>query len=158
VSLGNIVLLQDFLGGIDEEWFVLVHVEIEARAARAIRAIRPAQQGVADDDPQSVEAALSEISRALDEMNATMARMPERCDPYIYFHRVRPYLYGWKDQPALPNGLVYAGVDRFQGLPRKWRGETGAQSSIVPALDAALGIVHQDDPLRTYLNELREYA
>ena len=33
--------------------------------------------------------------------------MPERCDPYIYFHRVRPYIHGWKDNPALGAGLIY---------------------------------------------------
>ena len=33
-------------------------------------------------------------------------RMPERCDPYIYFERVRPYIHGWKDNPALPEGSM----------------------------------------------------
>src|SRR5262249_33389999 len=28
IELGNVVLLQNFLGGVDEEWFVLVHVDI----------------------------------------------------------------------------------------------------------------------------------
>src|SRR5579863_835642 len=32
IALGNLALLQNFLGGVDEEWFVLVHVEIEAKA------------------------------------------------------------------------------------------------------------------------------
>ena len=39
-------------------------------------------------------------------------------------------------------GLLYEGVsDR----PVQLYGETGAQSSIVPAFDAALGIEHQED-------------
>ena len=29
IALDNIVLLQNFLGGLDEEWFVVVHVQIE---------------------------------------------------------------------------------------------------------------------------------
>ncbi|MBI3304263.1 MAG: hypothetical protein HYZ72_19535, partial [Deltaproteobacteria bacterium] len=33
VALGNSALLQNFLAGLDEEWFVLVHVDIEAKAA-----------------------------------------------------------------------------------------------------------------------------
>jgi len=32
IALDNIVLLQNFLGGLDEEWFVLVHVQIERQA------------------------------------------------------------------------------------------------------------------------------
>jgi indoleamine 2,3-dioxygenase len=39
IELGNIVLLQNFLAGLDEEWFILIHVDIEAKAARAIRQI-----------------------------------------------------------------------------------------------------------------------
>ena len=36
IELGNIALLQNFLGGMDEEWFILVHVDIEARAGSAL--------------------------------------------------------------------------------------------------------------------------
>ena len=50
IALGNIALLQNFLGGIDEEWFILVHVEIEARAAPALDAIPRAQRAVAAGD------------------------------------------------------------------------------------------------------------
>jgi indoleamine 2,3-dioxygenase len=32
IALDNIVLLQNFLGGLDEEWFVVVHVQIERQA------------------------------------------------------------------------------------------------------------------------------
>src|SRR5206468_8553558 len=96
VVLGNIALLQNFLGGADEEWFILVHVEIESHAAAAIAALLPAQQCVKDDNAARVELHLRAINESLERMNATLARMPERCDPYIYFHRVRPYLYGWK--------------------------------------------------------------
>jgi indoleamine 2,3-dioxygenase len=158
IALGNIALLQNFLGGVDEEWFVLVHVEIEARAAPALVAIRAAQRGVAEDRPADVAHQLGAIADALRRMHATLLRMPERCDPYIYFNRVRPYIHGWKDQPALPNGLVYEGVAAWGGRPRRFRGETGAQSSIVPALDAALGIEHRPDPLRPYLEEMRRYT
>src|SRR5438132_3320966 len=39
IELGNITLLQNFLGGLDEEWFVLVHVDIEAKAGRPFAGI-----------------------------------------------------------------------------------------------------------------------
>jgi indoleamine 2,3-dioxygenase len=157
IALGNIALLQNFLGGADEEWFILVHVDIEAKAASGLARILLAQEAAAGDRAQELTDHLEVIRDALSEMNRTMARMPERCDPYIYYNRVRPYLYGWKDQPALPEGLVYEGVDEYAGRPQKFRGETGAQSGIVPCLDAALGIGHRDDPLRVYLAEMRQY-
>jgi indoleamine 2,3-dioxygenase len=157
VALGNIVPLQNFLGGVDEEWFVLVHVDIEQRAATALCALfHAAQARDTSDEPWLIEA-LTDVADSLAGMYATLARMSERCEPYIYFHRVRPYIHGWKDNPALPDGLVYDGVDEYRGQPQRFRGETGAQSSIVPSLDAALGVTHADDPLRTYLNEMRDY-
>src|ERR1051325_1446258 len=132
VALENIALLQKFLGGADEEWFVLVHVDIEAKAAPGLAKILPLQDAVTRDEAAEVTAHLRKIAQSVDEMNCTMARLPERCDPYIYYNRVRPYLYGWKDQPALPDGLVYEGVLDYKGQPQKFRGETGAQSAIVP--------------------------
>ena len=47
--------------------------------------------------------------------------------------------------------------DRFNNKPQFFRGETGAQSSIIPFLDGALGIYHSNDNLRHYLNEMRDY-
>ena len=67
-----------------------------------------------------------------------MNRMPEKCDPFIYYNRVRPYIFGWKNNPATPQGVIYEEVDEYNGKPQLFRGETGAQSSIVPALDALL--------------------
>ncbi len=157
IALDNIALIQNFLGGLDEEWFILIHVAIEAVAAPAIRALPQLVQAVQTGDTAAAEAALSQIEPALSEMYQILLRMPEACDPYIYYHRVRPYIHGWKNNPALPEGLQYEGVAAYGNKPQQFRGETGAQSSIVPSLDAALGITHADDPLRAYLREMLDY-
>ena len=104
----------------------------------------------------ALTARLEEVAAALEAMLASLRRMPERCDPYIYFSRVRPFIHGWKNHPALPNGVVYEGVAELPG-PQRLRGETGAQSTIVPVLDALLGVAHAPDPLREYLDEMRGY-
>lgn len=39
----------------------------------------------------------------------------------------------------------------------KLRGETGAQSTIIPSLDAVLGIEHKKDALRDMLQDLEQY-
>lgn len=157
VILGNIVLLQNFLGGLDEEWFVLVHVDIEAKAAPAMASLLPAQAAVKTGNHRALAKRLGCIAIALEAMNQTLDRMPESCDPYIYYTRVRPYIHGWKDNPGLPQGVIYDGVADYDNLPQHFRGETGAQTGIIPALDGALGITHQDDPLRAYLMEMRQY-
>ncbi len=157
IALGNIELLQNFLGGADEDWFILVHVEIEAIAAPALARLPAAQSAAAENRADLLTTQLEEIATALELMCGSLGRMPEWCDPHVYFHRVRPYIHGWKNHPSLPEGLVYEGVGEYDGQPQALRGETGAQSGIVPCLDAALGIGHQPDPLRLYLDEMRGY-
>jgi len=157
IACGNIGLLQCFLGGQDEEWFILIHIEIEKKAGKALKAIEDAQSAVSKDDADLLEVALDNLRSALAAMYEVLGRMPERCDPYIYFHRVRPYIFGWRNNPSLPDGVIYEGVDEYQGVGQKFRGETGAQSAIIPAMDAVLGIDHERDELREYLMEMRMY-
>jgi len=65
----------------------------------------------------------------------------EKCDPHTYYHRVRQPMSGWRGNAKLPHGLVYRGVG--DEAPVQLYGETGAQSSIVAAVDAALGVEHE---------------
>lgn len=157
VDLDNIATIQNFYGGVDENWFILVHVEIEAKAGKALAAIPALLEAVKIKNGAGVKDGLQKIRGAWDRINPVFDRMPERCDPYVYYHRVRPYIHGWKGNPALPEGLLYEGVDKYQGKPQAFRGQTGSQSSIVPTMDALLGIAHENDPLREYLDELHQY-
>jgi indoleamine 2,3-dioxygenase len=157
LELGNLAIAQNFLGGADEDWFILVHVEIEARAAGLLARLGPACAAAARADTHALAGLLVEIASSIERLCEALQRMPEHCDPYVYYHRVRPFIHGWKSHPLLPHGVVYEGVAEFGERPQTFRGETGAQSGIVPALDAALGVEHGDDPLRAYLLEMRDY-
>lgn len=157
IELGNIALLQNFLGGIDEEWFILIHVDIEAKAIPAMASIPVAHAAVAANNPDKLLNAIQRIADSLKSICQSLARMPEHCAPYIYYNRVRPYIHGWNNNPSLPNGLLYDGVQAWQGKPQTFRGETGAQSSIIPALDTFFAVEHEDDPLKHYLLEMRDY-
>jgi indoleamine 2,3-dioxygenase len=157
IECGNIALIQNFLGGIDEEWFILIHVEIERKAAPAMAVLDACLDAAGEGDGERLEALLSQVETSLRSMHATLARMPEWCEPFVYYHRVRPYIHGWKNHPDLPEGIIYEGVEAYQGHPQQFRGETGAQSAIVPALDAMLGVRHQSDALSSYLEEMRTY-
>jgi indoleamine 2,3-dioxygenase len=77
--------------------------------------------------------------------------MEERSDPYVYNLRVRLPQPGWTDDRIDPEGMTYEGVVATSAEHAKenqtssWRreryfGETGAQSSVIPAIDAALGL------------------
>ncbi len=157
IALENIAMYQNFYGGADENWFVLVHVAIEAEAGvlldNAARLVRAAKDGEAAEATRL----LREMDAAWERVYAHFGRMPERCDPYIYFHRVRPYIHGWANNPALDGGMIYDGMDRYEGKPQAFRGQTGSQSSIVPAMDALFQVGHSDDPLKSFLDELHHY-
>ena len=151
-DLENIVIMQNFLGGVDEDWYIMIHVAIEYEAKIILSNLKSYFL-----DENLEESLLEKSLESIKKINSIMNRMPEKCDPFIYYNRVRPYIFGWKNNPATPEGVIYEGVEDYNGEPQLFRGETGAQSSIVPALDALLGVTHSNDPLREYLDEMRLY-
>lgn len=157
IDLDNIFMIQNFLNGQDEAWFVLIHVAIEAAAGKALAAFGPVVEASNAGDIAKTRGLLEGMGATWKAINAIFDRMPERCDPYIYFERVRPYIHGWRDNPALPDGIIYEGVERFGSKAQAFRGQTGSQSSIVPAMDALMGVGHATDPLREYLDQLHIY-
>ena len=152
LTVENIKILQNFLSGVDEDWFIMIHVAIEHEAKNILGSLKKYFL-----DEETEKGNLEDALVSIKEINKIMNRMPEKCDPYIYYNRVRPYIFGWKNNPATPQGVIYEGVEEYKGKPQLFRGETGAQSSIVPALDALLGVTHSNDPLREYLDEMRLY-
>jgi indoleamine 2,3-dioxygenase len=157
ISLDNVYMVQNFYGGADENWFVLIHVAIEAAAGPILDLACDLVAAAEAEDITAATARLEEMHGHWDAVNAIFDRMPERCDPYIYFQRVRPYIHGWANNPALPEGLIYEGVEKYAGKGQAFRGQTGSQSSIVPSMDALFQVRHENDPLRTYLDELHAY-
>ena len=155
ISLDNVALINNFLGGVDEDWFVTIHVCIEDAASEAINAAYNLSKLNQTNKVNDFSLELKAIIKSLKKVNHIFSKMPDKCDPYIYYHRVRPYIFGTKDNPDLKNGLIYE--NQFNNIPQFYRGETGAQSSIIPFLDGALGITHTNDNLRPYLNEMRDY-
>ena len=155
ISLDNVALINNFLGGVDEDWFVTIHVCIEDAASEAIDSAYKLSKLNEDSKTDEFLLNLNRINKSLKKVNEIFSKMPEKCDPYIYYHRVRPYIFGTKDNPDLKKGLIYE--NQYNNEPQFFRGETGAQSSIIPFLDGSLGISHTNDNLRHYLNEMRDY-
>ena len=155
IALDNVALINNFLGGVDEDWFVTIHVCIEDAASEAIDSAFKLSKLHENSKTDEFLLNLNRINNSLKKVNEIFSKMPEKCDPYIYYHRVRPYIFGTKDNPDLKKGLIYE--NQYNNEPQFFRGETGAQSSIIPFLDGALGIEHTNDNLRHYLNEMRDY-
>ena len=132
---GNIYTTVSFTGAVDEDWFCTIHRLTEIAAAPALNAIatnlhRPLEAGW-------VSSCLDEISKSLMQMKATVQRMFEKCDPAFFYHQMRPYMAGTMGIDAIPDGIVYEGVDE---KPRKYSGASGAQSSTIPTFNTFLGV------------------
>ncbi|MFN8451657.1 MAG: indoleamine 2,3-dioxygenase [Anaerolineae bacterium] len=148
ITVDNTRLVQQFLGNKDESWFIRIHVDIEARAADALINIQKATDAAGRDDAETLETALTAVIYSLRRMVATFHRMPEGCDSDVYYFNVRPYIFGF-------NNVVYEGT--FGGQPQSFRGQTGAQSSIVPVMVAALGLQHETTGLTQHLEIMKNY-
>ncbi|KAG0256521.1 hypothetical protein DFQ27_005690 [Actinomortierella ambigua] len=141
-DLSNIETLATASGSADESWFYLVTTAIEARGAPALSKILRAFQAVRDNDMATLTAELDEIQVIIADLVAILRRMFEKCDPYVFYWKVRPYLAGWENmaEAGLPNGVRYEGVDN--GEYKKLAGGSAAQSSLIHALDIAFGVEH----------------
>lgn len=128
----------------DEQWFYLVSVAIEARGAPSIPLMLQAIAAAREGDSAVVTTCLQHMAEILDEVNGLLARMYDNCDPYIFYHRIRPYLAGSKNMAdaGLPQGLLY---DDGCNPPeyRQYGGGSNAQSSLIQFFDIALGVEHR---------------
>ncbi|HUN60275.1 MAG TPA: hypothetical protein VMU41_19350 [Candidatus Binataceae bacterium] len=150
IALGNIDTIQNFVHLYDEHWFILVHVEIEAIAARIFDAIAEAQTAITARDSSSADKALVAIADAVDDEVKVLRRIPEKMDPALYFRTFRPYIRFFENVEYETAGV--SGPIRVN-----FRGETGAQSSIMPMLVAFMKIPHQRSILTDHLMDMRNY-
>ncbi|KAJ2065012.1 tryptophan 2,3- dioxygenase [Coemansia sp. S146] len=155
MNIDNLGTIHTFSGSMDESWFYLVTTAIEAKGARGLNAILSAISGVERNDTELVTHALNAIAQSLNEANHILERMYERCDPYVFYWKIREFLAGWENmaEAGLPYGVLYEGVDdtdtfsldNWQSLIRRFRkyaGGSAAQTPLLQAFDIALGIKH----------------
>ena len=145
IELGSIGILQKFVhpsidGSTDEDWFVLVHVAVEARAAEAISAINRSHAHIESSDGSEVSKCLHQLCDSLKKINVTMKRISENCRPDYHFKFLRPYISDFQN-------VTYEGI---YGEPQSFRGETILQSSVVSAIQTSLGILHKNS-MRNYM-------
>ncbi|RUS30641.1 hypothetical protein BC938DRAFT_479133 [Jimgerdemannia flammicorona] len=160
----NITTLATYSGSVDESWFYLVTTAIEAVGAPSLTAIVNAIRAISERNHDALLSHFRTIHDSLQKLNATFVRMYEKCDPYVFYWKIRPYLAGWENmaEAGLPFGLIYEGVDtlweegtdyyadmshlteaeRFLRQYRKYAGGSAAQSSLIHALDIFFGVEH----------------
>ncbi|KAF9196951.1 hypothetical protein BGZ50_004538 [Haplosporangium sp. Z 11] len=151
-DLDNLGTLATLSGSSDESWFYLVTTAIEATGAPVLDKILRSIQLVRDDNLTELIQELHGIRGIIEELVAVLRRMFEKCDPYVFYWKVRPYLAGWENmaEAGLPNGVRYEGVDN--GEYKKLAGGSAAQSSLIHALDIAFGVEHHPTGFRPKKN------
>ncbi|KAI9497173.1 Indoleamine 2,3-dioxygenase [Zychaea mexicana] len=164
IDLSNLSALSTYSGSLDESWFYLVTTAIESVGAPCLSAMMSSINHVQKGDYEGLLADLQTVLTAMKGMNDTLQRMYEKCDPYVFYWKIRPYLAGWENmaEAGLPFGLIYEGVDSFWSAEtdeyadmshlseaerllrqyRRYAGGSAAQSSLIAALDVFLGVEH----------------
>ena len=143
-NLENLSTLNTFTGSLDESWFYLVSVAIEARGAPIVPMMLNAISAARIDDSWAVTSCLRAFAERVDELASLLQRMYENCDPHVFYHRIRPFLAGSKNMTdaGLPHGVIYdvgSGEEKY----RQYSGGSNAQSSLIQFFDLVLGVEHR---------------
>ncbi|KAF8631685.1 hypothetical protein AX15_002253 [Amanita polypyramis BW_CC] len=153
----NLALIRAFEHGLDREsseaGFVLVHVNMVRHSGGLVRGVLKAFKGVELDDRVMHDGGLADIFCALKKINGTMDEMWNKSNPTSYTH-FRTFIFGITSQSMFPNGVVYSGVSNG---PLSFRGESGANDSMIPLMDNFLQIPMPDTPLTRILEDFRQY-
>jgi indoleamine 2,3-dioxygenase len=154
ITVQNTDVIARFTDLPDEAWFFRVHMAIEARAGALLAALENAltlaKLPATDEHNRMILRDLRAVATGIVELTRIFHRIVEDCDPDVYYQHIRPLLFGFEK-------IIYEGVAELEGKPQSFRGGSGAQSSIVPAVLAGLGIRHEQNSLTTHLHTMRAY-
>jgi indoleamine 2,3-dioxygenase len=143
-DLDNLASLLTFTGSLDESWFYLVSVAIEARGGPIIPLMLTAVAAAREGDSATVTRCLHTFAERLDDLGELLRRMHENCDPGFFYRRIRTFLAGSKNmtEAGLPRGVIY---DDGSGQSDyvQYSGPSNAQSSLIQFFDIILGIEHR---------------
>lgn len=148
----NIRMLRNFVAVMDEQWFMMLHVAIEARVGDLLKYALGALNvfEVQEIDEGALIHNLNQMAGVVSKMVNVFEDMPLGCSPDVYHLRVRKQIMPFRR-------IVFDGVRGFDE-PRDFvAGETGAQSCIAPTLDAFLRISHGMTRGYDYVKEMRRY-
>jgi indoleamine 2,3-dioxygenase len=147
----NLNMACRFSGTPDEIGFIMLHVYINELSPALVDGIMRVGKG------EDINANLKRTALTMKDINARRKEMwaASRHERYNDF---RIFIMGIKGNEALyGDGLVYEGC--FNDEPQQYRGQTGAQDSLIPMMDIFSGVVdhYPDNKLTEYLMDLRTY-
>ncbi|NWV58486.1 I23O2 dioxygenase, partial [Daphoenositta chrysoptera] len=153
LEIENLDTIITLPGGESLRGFVLVTLLVEKAAVPGIKAIIGALRAILQCDEETLLRALQELAGAIEAMSKVLRQMHDYVDPAVFYTVIRIFLSGWKDNPAMPHGLIYEGVSQE---PMAYSGGSAAQSTVLHAFDELLGICHREDSA-AFLHRMRGY-
>ncbi|MCJ1282266.1 hypothetical protein MMC26_001589 [Xylographa opegraphella] len=157
LEYSNLRLIRAFEHGLDpsssEAGFVLVHVDMVQNSGPLVAGATAAVAAVASNSRSAFEQGMGEVVTALTKINGVMNTMWSRSKPGDY-NSFRTFIFGITSQSMFPHGVVYQGVS---DEPMSFRGESGANDSMIPLMDNLLAIPMPSTPLTDILTDFRSY-
>ncbi|KAG9964203.1 hypothetical protein KCU61_g2802, partial [Aureobasidium melanogenum] len=162
----NLRLIRAFEKGLDpkssEAGFILTHIHMVAQtgkliegAANVVDAVSAARSEQKDEHAiTDAKVGLQSILQAMTVIEANMEKMWANSLPKDYM-TYRTFIYGITNQSMFPDGVIYEG--QYDDKPQFFRGESGANDSIIPLLDHVCEIPMPENPLTQILREFRQY-
>jgi len=156
VTINNIKLHRSFFNMKAEDGFILVHVAINQHSGMLVKTGLDVLKYAELEEREHFNSSLREMKEVMMYMNQEFERMYYESDPLDY-NTFRTFIMGIKNQPMFPKGVVYDGC--FDNKPQSFRGESGANDSIIPFCDNILQITQfmPSNPLTEILRDFRTY-
>ncbi|KAF2686812.1 hypothetical protein K458DRAFT_470779 [Lentithecium fluviatile CBS 122367] len=153
----NLRLVRAFEHGLDptssEAGFVLVHIAMVKESGALVKGTVEMLKGCTAQDRERFDDGLRTLVEGLRNVNAVMNTMWNRSKPQSYT-TFRTFIFGITSQSMFPNGVVYEGISKE---PMSFRGESGANDSMIPLCDNLLQIQMPETPLTDILKDFRQY-
>ncbi|KAJ3313261.1 hypothetical protein HDV04_002245 [Boothiomyces sp. JEL0838] len=152
----NLELIRKFSGMQSETGFIGIHVAMVRHTPQFVEGLTKALDSAAKNDRKEFNHNLNAIVDTMKTINGVMEDMWAESHPADYL-KFRTFIMGIKGQNEMfPNGVVYEGVD---SNPREYRGESGANDSIIPCCDNFLQLTQgmPENPMTEILRDFRSY-
>lgn len=155
MNFENLELIRSFEGSEHEAGFILVHVAMVAHSGRLVKQVLDIFESVKSQSRQQFDEALDGLLAVMRDINGVMESMWKHSSSAAY-NSFRAYIMGTKNQPMFPRGVLYEGVS---SEPQFFRGESGANDTIIPTLDNLLQVTERmpSNPLTEILMDFRKY-
>lgn len=166
MTYSNLRLIRAFENGLDptssEAGFVLVHIDMVKNSGPLIDGVMKSLNAAGSsttplgtiEQRTSFNEGMTNVLEAMKKINAVMETMWNKSSPMAYTS-FRTFIFGITSQSMFPDGVVYEGLN--DGKPMSFRGESGANDSMVPLMDNLLQVPMPETPLTEILSDFREY-